>query len=131
MKRKSIIILAFAALAITASGTHGATSIALERTANVDIVDQNAGLLAVSQTTTNFNTTLNTADLRVDVTNQFTADIDQVNITVDGVTKTTGTVSPGVTYIVSFTDVDCASTVVIQYSTGSLEQRITADIRCT
>jgi hypothetical protein len=130
MKRRPILLLAFALLAITVSGTHGATSIELDRTADVDIVDQDAGLLAVSQTTSNFNSTPNTADLTVTVTNQITVDIAQVNISAGGITKTTGIVSPGATASVSFTDVDCASTIVVEYNTGSLEQRISADIRC-
>jgi hypothetical protein len=125
------LTLAVALLAITASGTHGATTIALDRTANVDIVDQSVGLLAVSQTTTSFNSTLNTADLTVEVTNQVTVEIDQVDISADGTTKTATVGSPGATASVSFTDVDCAAIVVIEYSTGSLEQQIRTDIRCT
>lgn len=131
MHRQPILLLAFALLAITVSGTHGATSIELERTAEVDIVDQDAGLLAVSQTTNNFNSTLNTADLTVAVTNQVTVDIAQLSISADGTTRTTGVVSPGATASVSFTDVDCASTIVVEYTTGSLEQQISADVRCT
>ena len=102
----------------------------LDRTASVDIVDQNAGLLAVSQTTTGYNSTLNTADLTVKVTNQLTVTIDQVDVSAGGTAKTTGTVSPGATASVSFTNADCVATIVIRYDTGSLTQRIERPIRC-
>ncbi|ESS06226.1 MAG: hypothetical protein A07HB70_01776 [uncultured archaeon A07HB70] len=130
MNRRRTFALTFALLAITASGTHGAMSMTLDRTASVDIVDQNAGLLAVSQTTTDFNSTQNTADLTVEITNQITVDIDRVDITTDGTTRSTGTVSPGAIDSVSFADVDCAAIVVIEYDTGSLDQRIERPITC-
>lgn len=130
MKRGRLLLLALALLAVTASATHGATSVSLDRTASVDIVDQNAGLLAVSQTTTGYNSTLNTADLTVKVTNQLTVTIDQVDISAGGTAKTTGTVSPGATASVSFPNADCVTTVVIRYDTGSLTQRIERPIRC-
>jgi archaellum component FlaF (FlaF/FlaG flagellin family) len=132
MKRRRILLLALALalLAIAASGTHGATSVALDRTASVDIVEQSAGLLAVSQTTTGYNSTLNTADLTVEVTNQISVSIDQVDISADGATKITGSLLPGATASVSFSGVDCDGTTVIAYDTGSLEQRIETEIRC-
>jgi len=123
-------LLALALLAVTASATHGATSVSLDRTASVDVVDQNAGLVTVSQTATGYNSTLNTADLTVKVTNQLTVTIDQVDVSAGGTAKTIKTVSPGETASVSFTNVDCATTIVIKYDTGSLSQRIEQPIRC-
>lgn len=123
------IILAL--LVITASGTHGATSMTLDRTANVDIVDQNAGLLAVSQTTTGYNSTTNTADLTVEVTNQLTVTITQIDLSVEGTTKSDNVVGPGVSRSSSFGDVDCDETIVIEVDAGSLQQQIRTDIRCS
>ncbi|ERG88215.1 MAG: hypothetical protein J07HX5_00358 [halophilic archaeon J07HX5] len=130
MKRGRILLLALALLAVTAGGTHGATSMTLDRTANIDIVDQNAGLLAVSQTTTGYNSTLNTADLTVEVTNQISVSIDQVDISAGGTAKPTGSLSPGVSDSVSFPDVDCNGTIAIAYEIGSLNQRIERPITC-
>ena len=130
MKKRWMLLLAFALVVITASGTHGVTLIALDRPANVDIVDQNAGLLAVSQTTTGYNATTNRADLTVDVTNQLTVRIDQIHISADGTTRTTGPVVSGASDSVSFTEVDCDQAILIEYGVGSVEQRIETDIRC-
>lgn len=132
MKQKTILLLALVVLAFAVlgpSGTHAAT-VTLDRTTGTDIVDQSGGLLAVSQTTTGFNATTNRAELSVEVTNQNTMTVNQVDISADGTTKTTGTMSPGVTAGVSFTDVDCATTIVIEYDTGSLAQRIERPISC-
>jgi hypothetical protein len=118
-------------LVITASGTHGATSMTLDRTANVDIVDQDAGLLAVSQTTTGYNSTLNTADLTVEVTNQLTVTITQIDLSVEGTTKSDNVVGPGLSRSSSFGDVDCDETIVIEVDAGSLQQQIRTDIRCS
>ena len=131
MKRRRILLLALALLAIAASGTHGSTSVALDRTANVDIVDQNAGLLAVSQTTTGYNSTTNTADLTVEVTNQLTVTITQIDLSVEGTTKSDNVVGPGVSRSSSFGDVDCDETIVIEVDAGSLQQQIRTDIRCS
>lgn len=117
-------------LAITASSTHGTTSMTLDRTASVDIVDQNAGLLAVSQTTTGYNSTLNRADLNLKVTNQISVSIDRVNISAGGTAKSTGSLSPGASDSVSFADVDCDGTIAIAYEIGSLSQRIERPITC-
>jgi hypothetical protein len=125
-----LFVLALALIIVTATGTHGATTVALDRTADVDIVDQSAGLLAVSQTPTGFNATTNTANLTITVTNQLTLPIERVDVTVEYTTRTTGHVSPGGRADVSFTDVDCATTVVIEYDTGALEQRIERPILC-
>jgi hypothetical protein len=130
MKRRRILLLALALLAIAASGTHGSTSVALDRTASVDIVEQSAGLLAVSQTTTGYNSTLNTADLTVEVTNQLTVTITQIDISVDGTTKSDNIVGPGRSSSSSFNDVDCDETIVIEVDAGSLQQQIRTDIRC-
>jgi hypothetical protein len=118
-------------LVITASGTHGATSMTLDRTANVDIVDQDAGLLAVSQTTTGYNSTLNTADLTVEVTNQLTVTITQIDLSVEGTTKSDNVVGPGLSRSSSFGDVDCDETIVIEVDAGSLQQQIRTDIQCS
>lgn len=103
----------------------------LDRTANVDIVDQNAGLLAVSQTTTGYNETTNTADLTVEVTNQLTVTITQIDLSVEGTTKSDNVVGPGVSRSSSFGDVDCDETIVIEVDAGSLQQQIRTDIRCS
>jgi hypothetical protein len=125
------LFIILALLVITASGTHGATSMTLDRTANVDIVDQNAGLLAVSQTTTGYNSTTNTADLTVEVTNQLTVTITQIDLSVEGTTKSDNVVGPGVSRSSSFGDVDCDETIVIEVDAGSLQQQIRTDIRCS
>jgi archaellum component FlaF (FlaF/FlaG flagellin family) len=128
--KKQVLLLALALLVVTASGTHGSMTTTLDRTADVDIVDQGAGLMAVSQTTTGYNSTLNTADLTVEVTNQISVSISQADISADGTTKTTESLSPGATATVSFTDVDCSRTVVIRYETDSFTQRIEQPITC-
>lgn len=131
MTQRRILFIILALLVITASGTHGATSMTLDRTANVDIVDQNAGLLAVSQTTTGYNSTTNTADLTVEVTNQLTVTITQIDLSVEGTTKSDNVVGPGVSRSSSFGDVDCDETIVIEVDAGSLQQQIRTDIRCS
>ena len=131
MTQRRILFIILALLVITASGTHGATSMTLDRTANVDIVDQNAGLLAVSQTTTGYNSTTNTADLTVEVTNQLTVTITQIDLSVEGTTKSDNVVRPGVSRSSSFGDVDCDETIVIEVDAGSLQQQIRTDIRCS
>lgn len=136
-------------LTITTSGTHGASSVSLDRTANVDIVSQEAGLLSVLQTTTESSTTgsggdgsgssasgggrttrgtSNTIDLTVTVTNQITVEIVQVDISLGGTTETIGSVASGATDSVIFIDIDCASLIMINYNTGSLERQIRTDI---
>ena len=125
------MFIVLALLVITASGTHGATSMTLDRTADVDIVDQDAGLLAVSQTTTGYNETTNTADLTVEVTNQLTVTITQIDLSVAGTTKSDNVVGPGESRSSSFGDVDCDETIVIEVDAGSLQQQIRTDIRCS
>ncbi|ESS02960.1 MAG: hypothetical protein A07HR67_02468 [uncultured archaeon A07HR67] len=129
-RQRLLLVLAIVLLTVTASGTHGATTVALDRTTATDIVDQDSGLLAVSQATTGFNTTTNRADLTVTATNQLTLTIDKINISVDGTTRTAKRVSPGATVSVSFTSVDCAATVVIEYDTESITQRAERQIDC-
>lgn len=133
MTQRRILFILLALLVITASGTHGATSVTLDRTANVDIVDQDAGLLAVSRTTTGYNETTNTADLTVEVTNQLTVTITQIDISVGGTTKSEDIVGPGVSRSSSFPDVDCDETIVIEVDAtyASLQQQIRTDIRCS
>jgi len=129
--QRRILFIVLVLLVITASGTHGATSMTLDRTANVDIVDQDAGLLAVSQTTTGYNSTLNTADLTVEVTNQLTVTITQIDLSVEGTTKSDNVVGPGLSRSSSFGDVDCDETIVIEVDAGSLQQQIRTDIQCS
>jgi hypothetical protein len=129
-KQRLLFVLALILLAVTASSTHGTTTVALDRTAGIDIVGKDAGLLAVSQTTNGFNATTNNADLTVTVTNQLALPIDRITVSVDGTTKTTERVSPGATGSVSFTDVDCSTIIVIEYDTKSLAQRVERPIDC-
>jgi hypothetical protein len=129
-RQRLLFVLALVLLAVTASSTHGTTTVALDRTAGIDVVEQDTGLLAVSQTTTGFNATTNNADLTVTVTNQLTLPIDRIAISVDGTTKTTGRVSPGATDSVSFPSVDCSAIIVIEYDTESLAQRVERPIDC-
>jgi hypothetical protein len=129
-KQRLLFVLALILLAVTASSTHGTTTVALDRTTGIDVVSQDTGLLAVSQTTTGFNATTNNADLTVAVTNQLALPIDRITISVDGTTKTTGRILPGATDSVSFTGVDCSTMIMIKYDTEGLAQRVERPIDC-
>lgn len=87
--------------------------------------------MAVSQTTTGYNETTNTADLTIEVTNQLTVIITQIDILVDGTTKSDNIVGPGVSSSFSFNDVGCDETIVINVDAGSLQQQIRTDMRCS
>lgn len=129
-KQRLLFVLALILLAVTASSTYGTTTVTLDRTAGIDVVGQDTGLLAVSQTTDGFNATTNNADLTVAVTNQLTLPIDRIIISVGGTTKTIVRISPGATDSVSFTNVDCSTIIMIEYDSKSLAQRVERPISC-
>lgn len=125
-----VVVFALLIILILINSTYATVVLTLETDTDADVVGQDTGLLAVSQNTTNFNSTTNTADLSVSATNQITVKIDQIDITVNKNVESTKSVSPGATDSVSFSDADCTATIVIEYDTGSISQRIEQPIIC-
>lgn len=127
----SQLLLLVVVLLLVASGTHASAAVESERESSVDVVKQSEGLVSVSQTTSDYNSTTDTANLTVTVTNQITVTIDEVEIAVGGVEKSTEELSPGEPDSTSFSEVECTETIVVKFTVGSLSVRVETPIECT
>lgn len=121
------LILALASATYTSSS---ATTVTVESHVGADTVEQTEGLLRVSQTTRNFNSTTQSIDVTVKVTNQMRTTVDEVRVSVGGVTKSTERLAPGESDSVPFNEVSCTTTIQTMFTAGSLSVRGNAPVSC-
>lgn len=129
--RTTYYLLSVVIILLFAFGTSASFSTTADRTVSADVVGPEAGLLAVSQTTSDYNSTTDTANLEVTITNQATTAINEVKVEVDGETKSTDSLEPGESDSVTFTDVICTATITTRFTEGSLSVNINTAIKCS
>lgn len=127
-----VIVILLLTSGLSASSTVGPSeshSVTIDRIASIDVVKSD-GLLIVSPTYTNYNSTTNTADIKIEITNQASSTFEEVHVNVDGNSEYIYSIGLGKSDSVLFPDVSCTSTITIQATADSITIKQSMPTEC-
>lgn len=129
-------LLLFAGLALVVSSvmsTGGVSSVSVDRGIDVAVADDELAYLGFEQTPT--NTSNDTTDLEVSVTNQFSGgtELTAVEVTINETTvdlAAGGTVSPGEEVAYTFTAVPCGDRITVVAVGAGVSVQLNRSVAC-
>lgn len=127
--RPLLLVVALLLVVGAVTGSSGPSSMEANRDMGLTITDDDAANLGFEQTT---ETTNETTNLSVWLTNQFSSDVtlQTVTVTIDGESAELGPLSPGENARADFHDVDCGSSITVEASGSDVEARLDRNVDC-